>query len=99
MNCTCQKARRREFCRKQLNSNLPSNMPVNMPSRGEEQKRFLENIMSAVEATVFTFRKVLRRHLPTWCYENPRERAEHITDTPKLNAWAGVLGEQVIGHP
>jgi hypothetical protein len=70
---------------------------MNTLNKAQKQKGFLENIVFADEATDLTLRTVHRRHLHTWCYENPHERAEYVTGSLKVNVWPGALGEQVTG--
>jgi hypothetical protein len=69
-----------------------------MLNKAQEQKGFLENIVFADEVTDhLTLSTAHRRHLHTWCYENPHERAEYVTGSLKVNVWPGVLGGQLSG--
>lgn len=59
---------------------------------------FLRNICFTDESTFHLNGYVNRHNCRYWCEENPNEYLEAHTQTPqKLNVWAGILGDEIIG--
>lgn len=61
-------------------------------------KKILRRICFSDECTFFLNGLVNRHNMRYWCQENPHEfRTEHTQHPEKLNVWAGILGDQIIG--
>lgn len=59
---------------------------------------FLKRICFSDESTFHLTGYVNRHNCRYWCQENPNERREAHTQRPKkMNVWAGILGNEVIG--
>lgn len=58
----------------------------------------LRNICFSDESTFHRTGYVGRHNCRYWCEEDPNEYLEAHTQTPqKLNVWAGILGDEIIG--
>lgn len=59
---------------------------------------FLKKVCFSDESTFHLNGYVNRHNCRYWCEENPHEHREAHTQKPqKLNVWAGILGNEVIG--
>jgi hypothetical protein len=62
-----------------------------------KDKEFLRKIMFPDEATFHVSGKVNKQYVHIWGSEQPHATVEHIRDSPKVNAWCGLLHDRLIG--
>lgn len=63
-----------------------------------EEPEFLKNICFSDECSFFLNGAVNRHNFRYWAPENPHEcRTSHTQHPQKINVWAGILNDQIIG--
>lgn len=70
----------------------------NLMEMVDNNQNFLQNIVFTDEATFMLHGKVNHQNFRYWSDVNPHEMHENHTQYPqKLNVWAGILNNQIIG--
>ena len=66
-------------------------------ARIEEDPEYLNTVFFSDEATFHISGRVHRHNVRIWGEENPHVSQEHERDSPKVNVWAGMFRDQIIG--
>ena len=68
-----------------------------MVARINQNPRYLETVCFSDEATFHVSGRVHRHNVRIWGKTNPHVFREHERDSPKVNVWAAMFHNQVIG--
>ena len=66
-------------------------------TRMDRDRQYLDKICFSDEATFHISGRVHRHNVRIWGKENPHVIREHERDSPKLNVWAGMFHDELIG--